>query len=118
MKPPITLKRTATDFEKLYVAADALNIFFAKKSGGPFEIMNRLMEELGEVATEVNVLEDNGIKREKAQPSKEKLASEIKDVMQVLFQMIRHYGVEQEVSTAIDHTVDIAVSKGLVEIVD
>lgn len=118
MKPPIVLSSNATNFEKLYAAADALNIFFKEKPKNPFEIMNRLIEEAGEIATEVNVLENNGIKHLKSKPSKQKLASEIKDLLQVVFQLIRYYEIEAEVEQEIVHSLSIAISKNLIHMVE
>ena len=116
MECQVKLNPNASDMEKLYALADALNLRFLQKASGPFEIMNRLMEETGEIATQINVMEDNGIKRFKASPSKEKIASEIRDVMQVLLQIVRHYRIERELAVAIDGDVKLAISKVLIQV--
>lgn len=116
MKASVKLGPHASSMDKLYALADALNIRFSHKSTGPFEIMNRLTEEIGEIATQVNVMEDNGIKRFKASPSKEKLASEVRDAMQVLLQIVRYYGIERELLVAIDGDIEKGFSKGLIQI--
>ena len=48
----------------------------------PFQMVTRLLEECGEVASEVNHFESTGIKRLKyGEPSKDALASEIKQAL-------------------------------------
>ncbi len=63
--------------EKLYkMAAGYKNRF--PKGVEPFQMVARLLEECGEVASEVNLWEDSGIKRQKhGEPRKEDLAGEI-----------------------------------------
>lgn len=114
----VTISTTASPLEKMYAIADALNIFFKDKKGGPYEILARLLEEAGEVSTEVSRLEGNGIKRSKGEASSEKLADEIVDVMKVLLQLIRHYGLEAELEQAINRELDVAAEHNVLMLTD
>ncbi|HNT54097.1 MAG TPA: hypothetical protein PKG95_05255 [Anaerolineaceae bacterium] len=50
--------------EKIYRINSGLVCRF-QKGNSPFEIMTRLLEEAGELAEQVGIFEDTGIKREK-----------------------------------------------------
>lgn len=69
----------------------------------PFQMTTRLLEECGEVASEVNHFEDSGIKRQKhGEPSKEALAGEIKQAMVALMQIAVYYSVQEELDRSIE----------------
>ena len=52
----------------------------------PFQIMTRLLEESGELAQQVNLFEDSGVKRQKyGEPDRAKLAQEVKGVLLAVF---------------------------------
>ena len=73
----------------------------------PYQIVTRLMEECGEVASEVNHFEASGIKiQKKGPPSKEALAGEIKQAINALIQLTQYYGVEQELIDSINQSID------------
>jgi len=64
--------------EKLYKLANGHTKRFPK-GNEPYQITARILEECGEVASEVNHFEGSGVKFEKhGEPSKDKLAGEIK----------------------------------------
>ena len=89
-------------FDKLLLAVDGYN---AKFPGGntPFQIMTRLREEAGELATEVNLFEDTGVKRQKrGLPDRAALAKEVHDVMRTALSVARYYGIERELQDSID----------------
>lgn len=91
-------------FGRLLLAVDGYN---AKFPGGntPFQIITRLCEEAGELATEVNLFEDTGVKRQKrGQPDKAALAKEVQDVMRTALSVARYYGIERELKDSIDQT--------------
>lgn len=68
----------------------------------PFQIVTRILEECGEVASEVNHFEKSGIKSQKyGEPSKQKLADEIKQAINGLIQLVQYYGIEQEFEQSI-----------------
>lgn len=72
----------------------------------PYQIMTRLLEECGEVAKEVNHFENSGTKvLRHGEPSKEKLAGEIKDVLNALMQLTIYYGVEEELEQSIEKSI-------------
>lgn len=63
----------------------------------------RLLEEYGEVASEVNHFEDSGVKRLKhGEPSKAALAYEIKQAMVALMEIVVYYSVEEELEKSIE----------------
>ncbi|MGH4121618.1 MAG: hypothetical protein ACREV6_01575 [Clostridium sp.] len=69
----------------------------------PFQMVTRLLEECGEVASEVNHFENSGIKRLKhGEPSKEALASEIRQAIVALMQIAVYYSVQDELDKSID----------------
>ena len=71
----------------------------------PFQMVTRLLEECGEVASEVNHFEDSGIKRLKyGESSKEALAGEIKQAIVALMQIVVYYSVEEELEKSIDNS--------------
>jgi len=74
----------------------------------PFQMVTRLLEECGEVASEVNHFEGSGIKIQKhGQPSKEALAIEIKQSLIALLQIAVYYNVEDE----LDHSIEKSIKK-------
>ncbi len=63
--------------EKLYKMVEG---YFKRFPNGvePYQMVTRLLEECGEVASEVNHFENSGIKKQKyGEPSKDSLAGEI-----------------------------------------
>lgn len=83
-------------------------------------MLGRLLEEAGEVATEVNKLEDNGVKRNKGEASVEKLCDEVVDVMKVLLQIVEHYDKNATAALieAIDRELQVAIDHNVMEFVD
>lgn len=68
----------------------------------PFQIMTRLLEECGELAQQVNHFEATGIKREKhGEPSREKMAKEVQDVLRCVFQLVDYYELGDALSASI-----------------
>lgn len=77
------------------------------KGNEPFQIMTRLLEEVGELAKEVNHFEDTGIKREKyGPPDPAHLALEVKHVLLLALQVAKYYGVEEELNQSIQKSYD------------
>ena len=73
----------------------------------PYQIVTRILEECGEVASEVNHFERSGIKTQKhGEPSKQKLADEIKQAMSCLAQLIQYYEIEDEFEKSIDNSLN------------
>ena len=69
----------------------------------PFQITTRILEECGEVASEVNHFEKSGIKTQKhGEPSKQHMADEIKQAINALIQLAVYYQVEDELELSID----------------
>ncbi len=80
--------------EKLYKMATLLTERYSE-GNEPFQMMARLLEECGEVAKEVHLWENSGIKRMKyGTPVKEDLANEIRQVYIVLAQLLQYYHLE------------------------
>jgi len=88
--------------DRLYKMVEGLFKRFPK-GVEPFQMVTRLLEECGEVASEVNHFEDSGVKRLKhGEPSKEALAGEIKQAMVALMQIAVYYSVQEELDKSID----------------
>ena len=83
----------------------------------PFQMVTRLFEECGEVAGEVNLWEDSGIKRQKrGEPRKEDLAGEIKQAMAALMQIAVYYKVEDELERSINGSLELMKKEGLIDL--
>lgn len=92
--------------EKLYEVAKIHTRRFPN-GNDPYKIITRILEECGEVASEVNHFERSGIKCQKhGEPSKQKLADEIKQSMSCLCQLIQYYGIEEEFEKSIDNSLN------------
>ena len=99
--------------EKLYKMAQGYNKRFPNGID-PFKMVTCLLEECGEVASEVNLWEDMGIKRQKhGEPSKEKLAGEIKQALAALIKIAVYYEVENELEESINKSLAFMESEGL-----
>jgi len=101
--------------QKFYKMVEASNKKFPK-GVEPFQMATRLLEECGEVAAEINHWEDSGLKMEKhGEPSKEKLANELRQAMLELFKIATYYSVEKELDNSIEQSLQRAISEGLIE---
>lgn len=81
----------------------------------PFQMAARLLEECGEVAKEINHWENTGIKRLKyGEPSKENLASEIKQSLAALMQIALYYGIENELEVSVNESLTKMKNEGLI----
>ena len=82
----------------------------------PFQIVTRLLEECGEVAAEINHWEGTGLKRQKhGEPSKKKLANELRQAMTCLAKIAAHYSVEAELEESIMQSYRRMKNEGLIE---
>ena len=80
----------------------------------PFQMVTRLLEECGELASEVNLWEDSGIKRlKRGEPQKEDLAKEIKQALVALMNIAVYYKVENELEESIDKSLEHMENEGL-----
>jgi len=92
--------------EKLFEMARCYTSRFPE-GNTPYQIITRLLEECGEVASEVNHFEASGIKlQKKGLPSKTALAGEIKQAINALMQLTQYYGVEKELIESIEGTIE------------
>ena len=100
------------NLEKLPALAEALHVRFGERE--PFQIVMRLLEECGELAQEVNHFEGGATKLEKyGEPSKEKFAKEVMDVLRLVFQIVTHYRLETELTDVIERTYQHCIVEGL-----
>ena len=82
----------------------------------PYQIMTRLLEECGEVAKEVNHFENSGTKALRhGEPSKAKLAGEVKDVLNALMQLVLYYGIEDELEAAVHKSIGQLAEEGYIK---
>ena len=99
--------------EKLYLLAMGYTNRFPN-GNQPYQITTRILEECGEVASEVNHFEKSGIKSQKhGEPSKQHMADEIKQAVNALIQLAVYYGVEQELEASIDRSLAKMKDEGL-----
>lgn len=98
--------------ERLIKLAHGMNSRFPEGNDA-YQIMTRLLEECGEVAKEVNHFENSGTKSLRhGEPSKEKLAGEIRDALNGLMQLTIYYGVEEELSQAVEKSINRLTMEG------
>ena len=101
--------------DKLYKIAEGLNNKFPK-ANDPFMIVTRLAEECGEVATEVNHFEGQGVKAERlGAPDRKKFAKELQDVMGAVMHLAMYYDLQNELATSVEEYYARVVDEGLVE---
>lgn len=101
--------------ERFYKMVQASNKRFPN-GVEPFQMVTRLLEECGEVAAEVNLWEDSGLKRQKhGEPKKENLANELRQAMVELFKIADYYHVEQELEVSIQASLQRSKEEGLIE---
>jgi NTP pyrophosphatase (non-canonical NTP hydrolase) len=82
----------------------------------PFQMVTRLLEECGEVASEVNHFENSGIKKLKhGEPNKQALADEIKQAMVALMQIAVYYSVQEELEKSIDNSLQRMKDENLID---
>lgn len=82
----------------------------------PFQMITRLLEECGEVASEVNLWENSGLKRLKHdEPQKEDLANEIRQAITELFKIAQYYHVEHELEDSINASLTRSKAEGLID---
>lgn len=93
---------TIGSFESLLPIVDGLNRKFPT-GNLPYQMIARLCEEAGELAKEVNHFEGSGVKMQKyGNPDRVKLANEVRDVICTALSLARWYGIERELTDAID----------------
>lgn len=101
--------------ERFYKMVEASNKRFPK-GVEPFQMVTRLLEECGEIAAEVNLWEDSGVKRQKhGDPKKENIANEIRQAMVELVKIARYYHVEEELESAIQKSLAQSKLEGLID---
>ena len=101
--------------ERFYKMVEASNRRFPE-GVKPFQMATRLLEECGEIASEINLWEDSGIKRQKhGAPKKEDIANEIRQAMVELVKIARYYHVEEELETSIQTSLARSKAEGLID---
>ena len=99
--------------EKLYQLAKGYTNRFPD-GNTPYQIAARILEECGEVASEINHFENSGIKTQKhGEPSKQHMADEIKQAVNALIQLAVYYNVEEELEASIDRSLKKMQDEGL-----
>lgn len=101
-------------WDRLYSAVDGYNRRFPS-GNSPFQIVTRLCEEAGEVASAVNHFEGSGAKRDKhGEPNRQALADEIQHVIRTALSLARYYGVEAVLECGITATYERLMASGLI----
>lgn len=82
----------------------------------PFQMATRLLEECGEVAAEINLWENSGVKQQKrGEPSKDALANELRQSIVELFKIAVYYSVENELEDSINRSIEQSKNEGLID---
>ena len=101
--------------EKLYMLVKG---YYQRFPNGiePFQMATRLLEECGEVASEINHWEGSGLKRiKRGEPSKMQLANEIKQALAALMQIAVYYSVEDELALSIENSLSKMKEERLID---
>ena len=79
----------------------------------PFKMLARLQEECGELATEVQIWEDEGLKRTKhGEPDRDRTAAEIVNVLTATLTIADHYGLLDAVAERAERAIAVALADG------
>ncbi len=101
--------------KRFYQMVEASNKRFPK-GVQPYQMATRLLEECGEVAAEINLWEDSGLKRQKhGDPKKEDIANEIRQAMVELVKIAVYYHVEDELDASIQQSLERSRKEGLID---
>ena len=101
-------------FDRLLRTARGYNRKYPK-GNTPFQIIARLCEEAGELASAVNHFEDTGVKRQKhGLPNKAALAKEVHDVIRTALSVAQYYEIEQELKDSIDQSYYKKIDEGYI----
>ena len=101
--------------ERFYKMVEASNKRFPE-GVQPFQMATRLLEECGEIASEINLWEASGIKRQKhGDPKKEDIANEIRQAMVELVKIAQYYHVEEELEASIQTSLAQSKAEGLIK---
>lgn len=85
------------------------------KGSDPFKMVARLAEECGELAAEVQLWEDEGVKRQRfGEPDPAKTAKEVMDVLTATLAIARHYDLLDHVSARLESSIERAAEEGLI----
>jgi len=101
--------------ERFYKMVEASNKRFPN-GVAPFQMATRLLEECGEIAQEINLWENSGLKRQKhGDPKKENIANEIRQAMVELVKIAQYYHVEEELEQSILASLTQSREEGLID---
>ncbi len=101
--------------QRFYKMVEASNNRFPE-GVEPYQMATRLLEECGEIAAEINLWENSGVKRQKhGDPKKENIANEIRQAMVELVKIARYYHVEDELEASIKASLAQSRAEGLIE---
>ena len=101
--------------QRFYKMVEASNNRFPE-GVEPYQMATRLLEECGEIAAEINLWEDSGIKRQKhGNPKKEDIANEIRQAMVELVKIAQYYHVEEELNASIQASLARSKAEGLID---
>ena len=101
--------------QRFYKMVEASNNRFPE-GVEPYQMATRLLEECGEIAAEINLWENSGVKRQKhGDPKKEIIANEIRQAMVELVKIAQYYHVEEELDASIERSLERSKAEGLIE---
>lgn len=101
--------------QRFYKMVEASNNRFPE-GVEPYQMATRLLEECGEIATEINLWENSGVKRQKhGDPKKEDIANEIRQAMVELVKIAQYYHVEDELDASIQTSLARSKAEGLID---
>ena len=101
--------------ERFYKMVEASNNWFPE-GVEPYQMATRLLEECGEIAAEINLWEDSGVKRQMhGDPKKEDIANEIRQAMVELVKIAQYYHVEDELEVSIQTSLARSRAEGLID---
>jgi len=104
---------TDNRLHKLYKVYEGLNQRFPGNRDA-YRILARLMEECGEMAKQVHIFQDVGLKRHKhGQPEKKHLAKEAQDIITSVLHLVMLFDAKQELDELIEKHYQMVLKEGL-----
>lgn len=101
--------------QRFYKMVEASNNRFPE-GVEPYQMATRLLEECGEIAAEINLWEDSGVKRQKhGDPKKENIVNEIRQAMVELVKIAQYYHVEEELDASLQASLARSKAEGLID---
>ena len=97
--------------EKLYKLVQGYQTLFPDDVN-PYEVMTRLIEKNGELATEIFKCEREDKRKRSGEPKKEIMAKKVQQALASLIQIVVYYKLENELENNMDEIIKVFEERG------